>query len=128
MSGEDSGKEQKKEDLSNINLFQVLKSSTDYTDGEVKKFKRIVKKSVMRDCLPEAKCLADCIKDSWFSWCRNEADAYWACYYERRAYYISQYVKKFQDIGTHSLTKSFLDTDYHWKSNSTENISSNENN
>ena len=116
MSGED--KEEKKQDLSNVNLFQVLKSSTDLTDGELKKFKRIVKKSVMRDCIPEAKVLTDCYATTWFGWCRSEVDAYWGCFHERRAYYISQYAKKFQDIGTKSLTKSYLDTDYHWKSNS----------
>ena len=119
MSDEDN--EQRKEDLSKINLFQLLKSATDQTDNELKKFKRIVKKSVMRDCIPESKVLSDCYATTWFGWCRNEADAYWACYHERRAYYIAQYAKKFQDIGTDKrLTKSFLDTEYHWKSNSSD--------
>ena len=117
MSGENLD-EPKKVDASKIDMFQLLKSSTDQTDGEIERFKKLVKRRVLKDCLPEAKLVSECYGGGWFRWCTEEVDAYWACFYERKAFYIGEYAKKFQDIGTKSLTKSFLDTEYLWDSKS----------
>ncbi|KAI6657988.1 hypothetical protein LOD99_15703 [Oopsacas minuta] len=121
-----NGGESQKDDVSKIDMYQLIKSATDHTDAEVVKFKKVVKRKVLGDCLPEAKLVSDCYAGGWFRWCSEEVDAYWACYYERRAFYISEYAKKFQDIGKKSLTKSFLDTEYIWNSNSGENTNNSE--
>ena len=117
MSGKNLD-EPKKVDDSKIDIFQLLMSSTDQTDREIEKFKKLVKRRVLRDCLPEAKLVAECYGGGWIRWCTDEVDAYWACFYERKAFYVGEYTKKFQDIGTKSLTKSFLDTEYVWDSKS----------